>query len=457
MNNPAVIGSLIRRAVIAAAALVTALGLAVAPAAADPQPELRLEPPATSDVTAAYQLAPCDPGGTTSTDAALATQLNGTLKAKMRGYMSAYRVSCARMVVQAAHDRGLGRRAAVIAVTTIIVETSVQNISEEVDHDSLGLFQQRASWGSRSQRLNPTWATNAFLNKMIREYPNNSWKNARIGDVCQTVQVSAYPDRYQEQAGDAQIMVDAIWPHVSGPEGRVSVYGVLAGGQLTYTALDGASGRRTHGAVVSEATLGFTPKAMATLNFNTILVTEEGREGRLYRVDVRTNDEELIFEPPVFLGTGYTHDLLAFDGSGHLFGIAGGVLRRYTIGAAKPVIGDISGNVAIDEGFALKTLTATGPDWIAGTAADGRLLSYRIRGAGSWQGYELRGSTWQVFDHLLSPGGGVLYGHRPEGSLFRYFDQDPYDGRGDDLTGQGAVDETGWTQTLLSAQPGTVT
>ncbi|WP_197094045.1 M23 family metallopeptidase [Nonomuraea sp. SBT364] len=240
------------------------------------------------------------------------------------------------------------------------------------------------------------------------------------------------------------------------PEGRVSVYGVLAGGQLTYTALDGASGRRTHGAVVSEATLGFTPKAMATLNFNTILVTEEGREGRLYRVDVRTNDEELIFEPPVFLGTGYTHDLLAFDGSGHLFGIAGGVLRRYTIGAAKPVIGDISGNVAIDEGFALKTLTATGPDWIAGTAADGRLLSYRIRGAGSWQGYELRGSTWQVFDHLLSPGGGVLYGHRPEGSLFRYFDQDPYDGRGDDLTGQGAVDETGWTQTLLSAQPGTV-
>jgi hypothetical protein len=69
----------------------------------------------------------------------------------------------------------------------------------------------------------------------------------------------------------------------------------------------------------------------------------------------------------------------------------------------------------------------------------------------------LRDATWQVFDHLLSPGGGVYYGHRPEGSLHGYFDANPYDGRDDDLGGQGAIDPDGWTQTLLSAQPGTVT
>lgn len=235
-----------------------------------------------------------------------------------------------------------------------------------------------------------------------------------------------------------------------------SIYGALPDGKLTYTAIDAATGQRTHGAVVSTATLGFTPKAMATLDSDTILVTEDGQEGRLYRVDIQSDSGSLTFDRPVYLGPGYTHDLLAYDGSGHLFGIAGGTLRRYTINAAKPTISDISGNIKIGDGFTLKTLTATGPGWILGTTTDGRLISYRINGAGSWQRYQLRDTTWQLIEHLLSPGGGVYYGHWNEGSLFRYDDENPYDGRGDDLRGQGAVDTTGWTQTLLSAQPATV-
>jgi hypothetical protein len=241
------------------------------------------------------------------------------------------------------------------------------------------------------------------------------------------------------------------------PKGLASVYGVLADGRLTYTAIDGASGERTHGAVASTAALGFTPKAMATLNFNTLLVTSDDPDGKLYRVDIRTNRDSLIFESPVYLGKGYTHDLLAYDGRSHLYGIADGVLRRYTVTAAKPVLADITGNTLIGSGFTLKTLTATGPDWLLGTTAGGQLISYRVAGAGSWQRHQLRDSTWQGFDHLLSPGGGVYYGHHPAGSLHRYFDADPYDGRDDDLSGQGTVDASGWTQTLLSAQPATVT
>ncbi|MFJ1765732.1 FG-GAP repeat domain-containing protein [Amycolatopsis sp. NPDC088138] len=160
---------------------------------------------------AAATTAACDSAGTTGRDASLATQLNSSLSAKMKGSMSAYRVSCAREVVDAVRDRGLASRAAVIAITTVIVETGLQNIDEEVDHDSLGLFQQRAGWGTVAQRLNPRTATNAFLDKMLREYPNDSWKTAVIGDVCQAVQVSAFPDRYQPQAGDAQKIVNALW------------------------------------------------------------------------------------------------------------------------------------------------------------------------------------------------------------------------------------------------------
>ncbi|WP_216206217.1 CHAP domain-containing protein [Amycolatopsis aidingensis] len=238
--------------------------------------------------------------------------------------------------------------------------------------------------------------------------------------------------------------------------GTASVYGVLDDGRLTYTPIDAATGDRGN-VRVSTAALGFTPVAMATLNFNTLLITSTG--GQLYRVDVITNRESLRYERPVHLGGGWTHRLLAYDGSGHLYGISGsGRLHRYTITATKPGAGNITDYKIIEEsGFTLKTLTATGPDWLLGTTSGGALLSYKISGPGSWKRHELRSSTWQVFDHLLSPGGGVYFGHRPEGSMFRYVDANPYDGNGKDLTGNGVVDERGWTQTLLSAQPNSVT
>ncbi|WP_212821535.1 FG-GAP repeat domain-containing protein [Polymorphospora rubra] len=200
-----------------------AVGLLAGPAAADPARE-------SGDRRAAveYANAPCDPDGVTALDASLATQLNSELNAKMRGYMSAYRVSCARMVVKTVLDRGLDPRAAVIAITTTIVEGSIDNVAEEVDHDSLGLFQQREPWGSRAERLNPAWATNAFLNKMLALYPNSSWMTAPIGTVCQDVQVSAYGGRYQPQAADAQIIVDKLRPYVG--EGRTQFADMNADG-----------------------------------------------------------------------------------------------------------------------------------------------------------------------------------------------------------------------------------
>jgi hypothetical protein len=153
----------------------------------------------------------------------------------------------------------------------------------------------------------------------------------------------------------------------------------------------------------------------------------------------------------VAIGTGWTHDLLAFDGT-FLYGIAGGALRRYQVTAAKPVGSNIVGNTLIDNGFTLTTLTATGPGWILGTTSDGKLLSYRIRGAGDWSRFELKSSAWQSITSLLSPG-GVYYGQTPVGGLNRYLDTNPFDGSGADLTGfpNDPVDTAGWTQVLLSA------
>ncbi|MBO3742684.1 FG-GAP repeat domain-containing protein [Actinoplanes flavus] len=159
----------------------------------------------------AWDTVACDPAGVTSRDTQLAQQLNPQLTGQMKNRLTGYKISCARMVVDAVRARNLPLHAATIAVTTTIPETTIENVSYEYDHDSLGLFQQRASWGTREQRLNPAWATNAFLNKMLQLYPGGTWQNTAVGVVCQRVQVSAYPERYQPEAADGARIAAALW------------------------------------------------------------------------------------------------------------------------------------------------------------------------------------------------------------------------------------------------------
>ena len=46
---------------------------------------------------------------------------------------------------------------------------------------------------------------------MLQKYPRSSWMPLPIGRVCQRVQVSAYPDRYQHEVADARTIVFALW------------------------------------------------------------------------------------------------------------------------------------------------------------------------------------------------------------------------------------------------------
>ncbi|MCY1143578.1 tachylectin-related carbohydrate-binding protein [Actinoplanes sp. Pm04-4] len=393
--------------------------------------------------------APCVDGGPTAADNAAATRLNSVLTGTLRNAMTGYRVSCARAVITAVQRRGLTERAAVIAITTTIVESTIRNTSEKLDHDSLGLFQQRDSWGTEAQRLDPAWATNAFLSNMQSRYPNGSWASAPIGEVCQAVQRSEYPARYQPEAADAQRIVDEL----SGPAAvAVSVYGALDDGRLTYSVINSDTGNRSK-TVVSTDTIGFTPVAMATLNFNTILVTSP--DGGLYRIDVITNNTSLQFTVSDRIEGGWTHQLLTYDGHGHLYGVANGKLISYVVSRAKPGADQIGQRHEIGEGgFALKNLTATGDDWLLGVSNSGELRSYRIGADYKWSGATLA-TRWSGFDQLVSPGYGFYYGRTPAGAMYHYFDHNPYDLNGSDLQyyTDDPVDTRGWTQKLLSAQP----
>ncbi|WP_305788053.1 CHAP domain-containing protein [Symbioplanes lichenis] len=238
--------------------------------------------------------------------------------------------------------------------------------------------------------------------------------------------------------------------------GNVSVYGVLADGRLTYSVIDPDNGNLTH-VVVSASTLGFTPKAMATLNFNTILITDTG--GGLHRVDVTTNNESLAFNPPARIEGGWTHDHLAYDGHGHLYGTAGGDLLQYVVSRDKPGADQIGQRKVIgDVGFYLRTMAAAADDRLIATNGDGELISYAITGT-TYARQPLDDGGWGTFTSLVSPGGGLYYGKDAGGAMYWYEDGDPADGSGADIGYHlnDPVSSRGWTQTLLSAQPATCT
>ncbi|WP_412749634.1 C40 family peptidase [Krasilnikovia sp. M28-CT-15] len=101
----------------------------------------------------------------------------------------------ARIIYTVAVQRGLPTRASVIAIATALQESHLYNLDTAVDHDSLGLFQQRPSqgWGTPAQILDPAYASNAFYDRLVGI---NGWQAMSLTEAAQKVQRSAFPDAY---------------------------------------------------------------------------------------------------------------------------------------------------------------------------------------------------------------------------------------------------------------------
>jgi hypothetical protein len=193
--------------VLSAATIAAAAAVLYPPAAA------QAGPPVTAALAPAAQ-APCLPGVVTAADQTIADQLRPAMNGPRLGSSVTGRsIACARAIVSTVRARGLGPRAAVIAVTTAIAESTLNNHTVAYDHDSLGLFQQRPSqgWGRPDQLVDPVYATNAFLTSMLRKYPGDRWMGGDIGSICQSVQRSAYPGAYSPEVHDAQLIVGQLW------------------------------------------------------------------------------------------------------------------------------------------------------------------------------------------------------------------------------------------------------
>jgi len=114
----------------------------------------------------------------------------------------------AGLITAIAVSRGLPARAASIALATAYQESDLRNL-EGGDRDSLGLFQQRPSqgWGEPEEILDPTYATNAFYDALVRI---DGYEAMEITVAAQAVQRSAFPDAYADHEQDARTLASAL-------------------------------------------------------------------------------------------------------------------------------------------------------------------------------------------------------------------------------------------------------
>ncbi|WP_240482463.1 LysM peptidoglycan-binding domain-containing protein [Microbacterium sediminis] len=119
--------------------------------------------------------------------------------------LTAEQTANARLIIGVGREIGASDRAIATALATAMVESSLRNVAYG-DRDSLGLFQQRPSygWGTPEQILDPVRATKVFFGGATD--PNGGttrglfdiagWEKKSFGDAAQAVQISAFPERY---------------------------------------------------------------------------------------------------------------------------------------------------------------------------------------------------------------------------------------------------------------------
>ncbi|MFT3887517.1 MAG: hypothetical protein QM713_05045 [Arachnia sp.] len=114
----------------------------------------------------------------------------------------------ASIIVAASVQRGLPERAAVVALATAYQESGLRNL-DYGDRDSLGLFQQRPSygWGSEEEIMDPWYASNRFYEEIVKF---DDWETTDVNDMAQKVQRSGHPEAYRKHEANAQAVADAL-------------------------------------------------------------------------------------------------------------------------------------------------------------------------------------------------------------------------------------------------------
>ncbi len=114
----------------------------------------------------------------------------------------------AAVIVAASFKADLPERAAIVALATAWQESGLRNL-DYGDRDSLGLFQQRPSygWGTEAELMDPWYASAAFYEELVKF---EDWESVDINDMAQQVQRSGFPDAYRKHEANAIALAGAL-------------------------------------------------------------------------------------------------------------------------------------------------------------------------------------------------------------------------------------------------------
>jgi cell wall-associated NlpC family hydrolase len=120
------------------------------------------------------------------------------------------------------------QRGWVVAVATAMAESHLKILANAVvpeslalphegigvDHDSVGLFQQRASWGRVRERMDPKASARLFYQRLLKV---GNWEALPVTVAAQRVQASAFPDAYTRWEQPANAVIGSVQGIVCGP------------------------------------------------------------------------------------------------------------------------------------------------------------------------------------------------------------------------------------------------
>jgi cell wall-associated NlpC family hydrolase len=191
----------------------------------------------------------CGPGGTGQSVANVA--------------LDAEQLANAATIATVTAGRSLPPYAATISLATAYQESTLHNITQAVDHDSLGLFQQRVIYYTAAVAADPVKATNAFLDRLVTQ-PN--WQTRPLSDVAADIQqpLAAYRDRYAQWQPLAAQLTTQLWTGTGTPS---------TGTPSTGTPSTGTPSTGTLAAAPCAGSVGSNPGATPTHGPNGLTLT----------------------------------------------------------------------------------------------------------------------------------------------------------------------------------------
>jgi hypothetical protein len=135
--------------------------------------------------------------------------------------LNAVQKAHAKTVIDVGRQRGVPPNGWVVALATAMQESKLLNLANSTvaesmeiahdgvgsDHDSVGVFQQRAGWGSVRERMTPTYAAGKFYEKLVTIA---GWEEMPVTAAAQAVQVSGFPEAYADDVSTALAAVREI-------------------------------------------------------------------------------------------------------------------------------------------------------------------------------------------------------------------------------------------------------